>query len=150
MDINPQNSPDEDLKPGKDLKSYIENRIELFSISIAEQIASAVSASVHKFVGLLFLGIGGIFLWIALGFFLGELLNSNALGFLLASIPPLFIGLIVYNRSSRSLDEKIQTDIIKKVDLQIRSTITSSDTDLSKKIKNSEPLTIKPKIKHSE
>ncbi len=116
-----ESSDDEDLNPGKDLKSYIESRVELFSISIAEQIASAASASIHKFVGILFLSVGAIFLWIALGFFLGELLDSQALGFLLAGLPLLFLGAILYNRSSKSLEEKIQTEIIQKVSYQTSS-----------------------------
>jgi len=116
-----ETSADEDLNPGKDLKSYIESRIELFSISIAEQIASAASASIHKFVGILFLSVGAIFLWIALGFFLGELLDSQALGFLLAGLPLFLFGIILYNRSSKNLEEKIQSEIIQKVTYQIGS-----------------------------
>jgi uncharacterized membrane protein YqjE len=101
--------------PGADIRKYVENRIELFSITVAEQIATAISASIQKFVGLLFLSFGAVFLWIALGFFLGELLESQALGFFLASLPLLFVGIILYNRSSKNLENKIQTDIIKRL-----------------------------------
>jgi len=122
-----ESSTDDDLNPGKDLKSYIESRIELFSISIAEQIASAASASIHKFVGILFLSVGAIFLWIALGFYLGELLDSQSLGFLLAGLPLFLFGIILYNRSSKNLEDKIQSEIIQKVTYQIGSAINKKN-----------------------
>lgn len=100
---------------GADIRKYVENRIELFSITVAEQIATAISASIQKFVGLLFLSFGAVFLWIALGFFLGELLESQALGFFLAALPLLLVGLVLYKRSSKNLENKIQTDIIKRL-----------------------------------
>lgn len=123
------------ISPGPDIRQYVENRIELFSLSVAEQIAMTVSTSIQKFVGLLFLSFGAVFLWIALGFFLGELLNSQALGFLLAALPLLILGFILYSRSSKSLEEKIQTDIIKKIAVDFdhkTASLSESDTDKKK------------------
>lgn len=105
------------VKPVSDFKTYVENRIELFSLTIAEQIASVISASIQKFIGMLFLSVGAVFLWIALGFFLGELLDSQGLGFLIASLPLILLGLIFYKRSASSLNEKIHTDIAKKISI---------------------------------
>jgi len=125
----------ERFMPGADIRKYVENRIELFSITIAEQIATAISASVQKFVGLLFLSFGAVFLWIALGFYLGELLQSQALGFFLASLPLLFVGIILYNRSSKNIESKIQTDIIKKLAISFErstSSLASSDKENKK------------------
>jgi len=119
----------------RDLRTYIESRVELLTISIAEQIATAVSGSIQKFTGTLFLGAGGLFLWIALGFYLGELLQSQSLGFLLAGLPLFLIGIVLYNRSSRKMEEKIQAEIIHKVTHQIRSAVGhngKSDKEKSK------------------
>jgi len=122
------------MVPGTEIKRYVENRIELFSITVAEQIAAAVSASIQRFVGLLFLSFGAVFLWIALGFFLGEILNSQSLGFLLAALPLLFAGIILYNRSSKNLENKIQRDIIKKIAVNFEQAAPSlSKSDNSKK-----------------
>ncbi|MFO7847883.1 MAG: phage holin family protein [Balneolaceae bacterium] len=115
--------------PGRELVTYIENRIELLSITIAEEIANVVSASVQKLLGLLFLGAGVIFLWIALGFFLGELLNSQALGFALAAIPLLIAGSILHNRSSKGLEQKIQADIIDKLALRLQNSNESASNN---------------------
>jgi hypothetical protein len=109
-----KNSAADGFTPGSDIRTYIENRIELLSITVSEEIAKVASESIQKFVGLLFLSFGAVFLWIALGFFLGELLDSQSLGFFLAALPLLLFGTILYRRSSRSLAEKIQYDIIKR------------------------------------
>lgn len=101
--------------PGADVRKYVENRIELFSITIAEQIANGISASIQKFIGLLFLSFGAVFLWIALGFYLGELLDSQALGFLLAALPLLLVGFVFYNQSIKNIENRIQLDIINKI-----------------------------------
>lgn len=126
--------------PVAEIKKYVENRIELFSITVAEQIAAAISASIQKFLGLLFLSFGAAFLWIALAFFLGELLNSQALGFFLAALPLLFAGIILYKRSSKNLENKIQRDIIKKIAVnfdQATPSLTKPDNN-KKKLKGEE------------
>lgn len=134
MTSNKNDLPKDELKPGKDIKTYIESRIELFTILIAEKVASAVSSTVQKIMGLLFLGLGALFSWIALGFFLGELLESTALGFLLAALPLLLIGLIFYKRSSNNIEEKIQSDIIQKINPKITARAAESKSNGSKKI----------------
>lgn len=144
MNSYQQDAPDKDLEPGKDLKSYIESRIELFSISIAEKVASTISDSIQKVFGIIFLSVGALFLWASLGLFLGELLGSNALGFLLASLPLLLIGLVLYNRSSDSLEGKIQSDIIKKINPKTITGISDGEK------KNSAPRNRKSETKHSE
>lgn len=125
---NKRSADESDHSLGNEIKTYIENRIELFSITIAEEIASAISASVQKIMGLLFLVVGGIFLWIAFGFFLGELLDSQALGFALAALPLVIFGVMLYNRSSTGLEEKIQTDIIDRIALRFRSASNSASS----------------------
>lgn len=118
---------------GDDIKTYIENRVELMSLNIAEQIADAISSSVQKIAGLVFLSGGGLFLWIALGFFLGDLLNNLWLGFLLASAPLFFIGLIFYYNQSKSMDAKIKTDIIKKISIRFEDEPDQLSGELKKK-----------------
>lgn len=140
-DETPENKKSsERFVPGADIRKYVENRIELFSITVAEQIATAISASIQKFVGLLFLSFGAVFLWIALGFFLGEVLESQALGFFLASLPLLFVGIVLYKRSSKNIENKIQTDIIKRLAIKFeRATPSLASPDKeNKKLKGEE------------
>jgi|AntRauTorcE11898_2_1112593.scaffolds.fasta_scaffold11413_3 uncharacterized membrane protein YqjE len=126
------------IDPGSDIRNYVENRIELFSITVAEQIAMTLSASIQKFIGLLFLSFGAVFLWIALGFYLGELLNSQALGFFLAALPLLFIGIVFYKRSSKTVEQKIHTDIVEKIAVnfdQKTPSLAENDSDMKKRKK---------------
>ncbi len=118
---------------GDDIKTYIENRIELVSLNIAEHIADAISSSVQRIAGLILLSCGGLFLWIALGFFLGDLLNNLWLGFLLASIPLFFVGLIFYYNQAKSIDAKIKTDIIKKISVRFDDETEQLSRKLKKK-----------------
>jgi len=113
------------ILPRADVRKYVENQIELMSITVAEQIATAISTSVQKFVGLLFLSFGAAFLWIAFGFFLGDLLNSQALGFLIAALPLLLVGFIFYNRSAKNIERRIQRDIINKIAINFDEATTS-------------------------
>ena len=133
MEKTKSQSTDEELNPGRDLKTYVENRFELFSISIAEQIATAISGSIQKLVGFIFLLAGVLFIWIALGFFLGDLLKNQALGFLIAGLPPLFVGMVLYNRSSKKMEEKIQSQIIFNVTKQLKSSFRNDEKDERKK-----------------
>jgi uncharacterized membrane protein YqjE len=123
------------IAPVSDIRTYVENRIELFSITVAEQIASTVSDSIQKFIGLLFLSFGAVFLWIALGFFLGDLLNSQALGFFLAALPLLILGTVFYKKSSKNIERKIQADIIEMIAINLNgntSTLPEAGNDKKK------------------
>lgn len=128
--------PEKGLKPGKDIKSYVDSRLELFTISIAGKIASTISASIQKTMGILLLAVGALFLWAALGLFLGDLLDNNALGFLLSSLPLLLFGLILFKRSSKGLEAKIQSDIIKKIRPEILINEESKDQKPEKRNTN--------------
>jgi hypothetical protein len=94
-----------------------------------------VSDSIQKFIGLLFLSFGAVFLWIALGFFLGDLLNSQALGFFLAALPLLILGTVFYKKSSKNIERKIQADIIEMIAINLNgntSTLPEAGNDKKK------------------
>jgi hypothetical protein len=101
-----------------DIKSYIEKRVQLLSYTIAENvsaiIAEVIAESIQRITGLIFVSAGVLFAWIAFGFYLGELLESLSLGFLLSSLPPFLAGLVILKRKSKIVTEKIQAEIISK------------------------------------
>lgn len=98
-----------------EIKAYIEARVQLLTLSIAEKISLIVAHSLQKMLGLILMGTAIYFIFLALGFYLGELLGSNSLGFGIVSLPFLILGLIFINRKSKKLTEKIQADIISKM-----------------------------------
>lgn len=99
----------------RDVRLYVEKRFELFSLSISDQISFILADSLQRVIGFLLLAGGGFFLWMALGFYLGELLQSNSLGFLIASLPLLISGFLFLRIHPASVTKKIQTDILKQM-----------------------------------
>ena len=66
-----------------DISTYVETRLELLKLDTYERVAKTMAVFSYGIV-LVLLGFFAIlFLFLALGFFLGEMLNSVALGFLL-------------------------------------------------------------------
>ena len=66
-----------------DVSTYVETRLELLKLNTYERVAKTMAVFSYGIV-LVLLGFFAIlFLFLALGFFLGEMLNSVALGFLL-------------------------------------------------------------------
>lgn len=98
-----------------DIRSYIEARIQLLSLTIAEQISLVVAHSVQKLIGLILLGTALYFICFALGFYLGELLESYSLGFGIVALPFLIAGFIFIKQKSKRLTEMIQADLISKI-----------------------------------
>ncbi|WP_069130967.1 hypothetical protein [Rhodohalobacter halophilus] len=114
---------------GQEIRLYVEKRIQLISINFAEQISLIVAQSFQKIAGLLILSSALLFLWLGVAFFLSELVQSNALGFLLASLPLFLVGFIFSRTSSKKLTERIQAELITKVMDGVEESIRPSATD---------------------
>jgi uncharacterized membrane protein YqjE len=80
----------------QDVRQLVEKKIELFLIEIGERFSSFVGKSTSKLITIVFMFLATIFLLIALGFFLGTLLDSNALGFTLVATLLFVVALAVY------------------------------------------------------
>lgn len=98
-----------------DLRLYVEKRFELFSLSISEQVSFILADSLQRAIGFLLLAGGVFFLWMAFGFYLGELMQSNSIGFLIASIPLLLAGFLFLRIHPASVTKQIQSDILKQM-----------------------------------
>lgn len=92
----------------REMKSYVEKRAELLYLNISDHLARMLAQSVHKFIGILLILAGVLFLMAALALYLGELLNSQALGYLIVSIPILVIGLLFTSLRPRSITRNMQ------------------------------------------
>lgn len=112
---NSQKDSETSSNLGRDVRLYIEKRIQLFSIIIAEQVSLIAAQTFQKIAGLLILSSALLFLWLGVAFFIGDLVQSNALGFLLASLPLFLIGFIFTRTRSKKLTESIQAELISKV-----------------------------------
>lgn len=91
-----------------DLKLYVEKRVELLLLNVGEQMASWFAQSIQRISGILLVFGGVVFLLVALAVYLGELLGSQSLGYVLVSLPLLILGLVLIYLRPRSVIERIQ------------------------------------------
>lgn len=100
---------------GKDFKTYIENRIQLLMISLTEQVSYLFADSLQKIIGIAAMAVGFLFVWSALAFYLSELFESFAWGFLAAAIPLLLFGYIFSKVGYKPLVKKFQHSLLSKM-----------------------------------
>ncbi len=103
-----------------DIKLYLEKRIELAMLNAGEIVSGLMAASVQRGLGV-FLLLGGIcFLLFALAIYLGDLLGSQSLGYVLVSIPLLLVGgLFLFLKPQRVFDklqQQFENEVIKTIE----------------------------------
>ncbi len=108
-----------------DLRQYIETRLEILVLDISEHVTKWVSISIQKWLGILLLASGVQLAMIALGIYLGELMDSYSIGFLIVSVPLLLLGLIFSFTGVEGLAKGIQKKFMEGV-------IKSMEEDLKK------------------
>jgi hypothetical protein len=104
MTEDSQHNNNETSGIGDEVRLYVEKRIELFTLTITEQVSAVAAHTIQKMIGILLLAGAALIAWLSLGFFLGELLESNGLGFLIASLPLFLTGYLFMSRKSVSHD----------------------------------------------
>ncbi|PWN06671.1 phage holin family protein [Rhodohalobacter mucosus] len=111
-DNNSQHNEAQNLTAG--VKLYIEKRVELFTLTVAEQVSLIAAQSIQKIIGLLLLAGALFFLWFALGFLVGDWIDNTGLGFLIMSVPLFVAAFIFAKNKSEKLTGSIQSDMIQK------------------------------------
>jgi len=99
----------------REVRLYIEKRIELVAVAISEQISLMIAQSFQRFAGMLLLSSAVLFLWLALSFFLSDLVNNTSFGFLIASVPLFLFGFIFMRSSSQKITDRIQAELISRL-----------------------------------
>lgn len=103
-----------------DLKRYLEKRIELTVLNVGEAMSGLMAASVQRSIGV-FLLLGGLcFLLFALAIYLGDLLESRSLGYVIVSLPLLLVGgLFMYLKPKsvfQQLQHRFENEVIKSIE----------------------------------
>lgn len=98
-----------------EVREYIEKRVQLLTLTIAEQVSHIIAESFQRILGMFILSFALFFLWFAVGFLLGELLGSLSAGFAIASVPLFILGFVFMKTKSKRMTEKIQSQLISKV-----------------------------------
>ncbi len=103
-----------------DLKHYIEKRIELVLLNVGESVAGWLAASIHRAAGGLLLILGVCFLLVALAIYLGNLLESESLGYVSVGVPLLLLGLLFMYLKPKGLFKKLEhlfeAEVIKAIE----------------------------------
>lgn len=111
----------EDKKNGKlksmtaEVRQYVEKRLKLFSLTIAEQVSRIMAESFQQILGMFIMSFALFFFWFAIGFWVGGLIGSTSAGFAISAIPLFLIGYILMNGKFESMTEKVQAQLISKV-----------------------------------
>lgn len=94
-----------------DVSTYVDLRLELLKLGTYERVAKTMAVFSYGIVLVLLAFFAVLFLFLSLGFFLGELLDSVALGYLLVvGLYALLFGLLLLFRDQ--VKAKITNEII--------------------------------------
>ena len=103
-----------------ELKDYFETKFELLVLNVSERVTLWIGETIQQLVAFTILGIGLLLGLFALGFYLGELFGSTALGFAVVSAPVLILGLILTIAKPKGIARNIQNqfmnDVLKALD----------------------------------
>ncbi|MXV49651.1 hypothetical protein GS399_01600 [Pedobacter sp. HMF7647] len=97
------------------LKEYVETNIELGKLTIKEKLIIAIANAITDTAMVISLLITFLFACITLGFYLGEVLNSNAAGFGIVSLIFLTIAIIVYFIKDGILERGLHNFMVKRI-----------------------------------
>lgn len=101
-----------------ELRLILEKRLELLALDIGEGVSLMFSNLFFAILGVLFLGLAVLLGMFSLALYLSAVLDNEALGYLLTSIPPLFLGILLVFKRPKLLYIAIQNRILKQfVDL---------------------------------
>ncbi len=93
-----------------DIKLYVEKRAELLMLNAGEQLANWFAQSIDRLTGIFLLLGGVVFMLVALAIYLGNLLGSASLGYLLVSLPLAISGGILLYLRPRFVVDRIQKE----------------------------------------
>tara|TARA_R110002096_G_scaffold87831_1_gene201424 strand:- start:15404 stop:15817 length:414 start_codon:yes stop_codon:yes gene_type:complete len=99
----------------KDLKSYIEARMELLVLNGSEKATQILGQTVQQLFVISIVMIGLLFTLLGLGFYLGELLESNAYGFFLIGAITLFFGILLLIFKPKGIAQKVQAQFMEEI-----------------------------------
>lgn len=99
----------------QELQDYIETRITLKAIDVGEKISYLIGQSIQQLIAYTILIIGLLFALVALAFFVGDLVNNRAFGYLIVSAPFLLLGLFMVLLKPRKIALSIQDKIMEEL-----------------------------------
>lgn len=96
-------------------KDYVETRADLFKLKAIKKTAEVGSSIVSQIVVAIVFSSFFIFLNIAIGLFLGDLIGKNYIGFFIVAAFYLIVGILIYSNRQKIISSPIANSIIKKM-----------------------------------
>jgi len=101
-----------------ELRLILEKRLELLALDLGEGVSVMFSKLFFAILGMIFLGLAVLLAMFSLALYLSDLLDNEALGYVLASLPLLVLGVLLVNKRPKSLYIAIQNRFLSQfVDL---------------------------------
>jgi hypothetical protein len=98
----------------QDTKNYINNRIALFKLEIAEKTSAIISNAITFSISLFFFFVFLIFAGCGLALYFGKLTGEIYLGFIIVSIIYLLAGIFIKKIAGKSIRMRIMNSILKQ------------------------------------
>ncbi|MEX0772484.1 MAG: phage holin family protein [Balneolales bacterium] len=111
--------------PGE-IKLLVEKRAELLALNISELITDTITKMVYKIAGGFLMLIGLIFLLHTLALFIGELLESFPLGYLIVAMVVILVGLLLYSLSPPGMVKGTKQKMKEPLDETIKDSFSSA------------------------
>ncbi|MEX2640431.1 MAG: phage holin family protein [Balneolales bacterium] len=111
--------------PGE-VKMLVEKRVELLALNVSDKVTDAITKTAYKIAGGLLMLIGFIFLLHTLSLFLGELLESAPLGYLIVAMVVILTGLLLYSLNPGGMVKNTKNKIREPLDEAIEDSFSHS------------------------
>lgn len=98
-----------------ELREYLETKIDLLVLTVSDKVTQWIGHAFQRILGYSVLGFGLLFALIALAIYLGEILENEALGYLIVSIPLLIIGMIFAFARPMALAKSVQRQFMNEI-----------------------------------
>jgi hypothetical protein len=97
----------------KDIQEYIEIRLDLLKLQVAENISGIISSITTGAIVILFISLTLFFLSLAAGYYIASLLHSNELGFLCVAGFYFLLMLIILLLRKKIIDRPVIKSVVK-------------------------------------
>lgn len=98
-----------------DLQQYVEKRIELVQLEIADRLSMMVARSIHKLLGMAFMVLSYVFFMVALAQYLGTVLGNPSLGYLIVAGVTGVVGLVLASVKPEVFSRQMRRSWFKQV-----------------------------------
>lgn len=103
-----------------ELQEYIETRLAIKAIDIGEKVTYLIGQFIQQLIGYTVLVIGLLFALIALSLYVGDLVESRALGYAIVSSPFITVGFIFVitkpKKVALSIQDKIMNELLENLE----------------------------------